>query len=207
MHPNDEAPKAFAAGGPDPVVIRKYANRRLYNTSEGCFVTLDDLHTMVKQGETFTVQDARSGQDLTCSILAQIISEEETRGRNLLPLNCLRQILQAYDSGSGPQFRSFLERSMEFFAANQQQVSEQVQNLFGGSPPGDAAQRFIELGRQNVEMFRRSMEWFAPSGTGGWPDDASAPAADGQPRDEEIRQLRQQLADLERRLDDLSRKT
>ena len=125
-------------------------------------MTLDDLHTMVKQGEAFVVEDAKSGRDLTCSVLAQIISEEETKGHNMLPLNYLRQVLQAYDAGFGPQFRSYVEHSIDAFAANQKQVVEQMQSLFGGETSSAAVQQFVEFGRQNAEMFQRSMQLFTP---------------------------------------------
>ncbi len=204
--------KGAGGAGPDdapPVVIRKYANRRLYDTDGGCFVTLGDLHARVRRGDAFVVQDARSGQDITCSVLVQIIAEEETKGHNLLPLNCLRHILQAYDSRMGPLFRSYLERSVDVFVTGQRQVSEQVRSLLDDGPPDLAVQPFAELGRRNAEMVRRSMEWWAPPGARRPPgeDRAAAEGADAESREEEIRQLRQRLADVEQRLDGLSRKT
>ena len=189
-------------------VIRKYANRRLYNTDTAKFVTLQDLHDMVKRGEAFVVEDARTGRDITCSVLAQIISEEETKGHNMLPLNYLRQVLQAYDAGLGPQFRLYIERSMEAFSANQKQFAEQMQNLFAVESSDNAMKQFAEMGRQNVEMFRRSMELFTPSAEAwkGAADDSPVATSEekGQRKEDEIEGLRQQLADITERLDTLS---
>ena len=190
-------------------VIRKYANRRLYNTDTAKFVTLQDLHDMVKRGEAFVVEDARTGRDITCSVLAQIISEEETKGHNMLPLNYLRQVLQAYDAGLGPQFRLYVERSMEAFSANQKQIAEQMQNLFAIESSDNAMKQFAEMGRQNLEMFQRSMELFTPSAEArkGAADDSPVARTEdqGQRKEAEIEGLRQQLADITKRLDTLSR--
>ncbi len=190
-------------------VIRKYANRRLYNTDTAKFVTLQDLHDMVKRGEAFVVEDARTGRDITCSVLAQIISEEETKGHNMLPLNYLRQVLQAYDAGLGPQFRLYVERSMEAFSANQKQIAEQMQNLFAIESSDNALKQFAEMGRQNLEMFQRSMELFTPSAEArkGAADDSPVARTEdqGQRKEDEIEGLRQQLADITKRLDALSR--
>ena len=190
-------------------VIRKYANRRLYNTDTAKFVTLQDLHDMVKRGEAFVVEDARTGRDITCSVLAQIISEEETKGHNMLPLNYLRQVLQAYDAGLGPQFRLYIERSMEAFSANQKQIAEQMQSLFAIEASDNAMKQFAEMGRQNVEMFQRSMELFTPSAEDWRGAAGNSPVArtedQGQRKEDEIEGLRQQLADITKRLDTLSR--
>ncbi len=190
-------------------VIRKYANRRLYNTDTAKFVTLQDLHDMVKRGEAFVVEDARTGRDITCSVLAQIISEEETKGHNMLPLNYLRQVLQAYDAGLGPQFRLYVERSMEAFSANQKQIAEQMQNLFAIESSDNAMKQFAEMGRQNLEMFQRSMELFTPSAEARKSAADDSPVArtedQGQRKEAEIEGLRQQLADITKRLDTLSR--
>ena len=186
-------------------VIRKYANRRLYNTDTASFVTLEDLHEMVKQGVSFVVQDATTGRDITCSVLAQIISEEESRGRNLLPLNYLRQVLQLYDAGFGPQFRAYLEQSVDAFTANQQQVVQQMQRMLAGD---GAVEQFAEIGRRNLEIFQRSMNMFTPPAANRRQDDGDgpAPADERQPpsRDREIEDLKRQLAEMQQRLDSLS---
>ena len=192
------------AGDAEVTVIRKYANRRLYNTGTASFVTLDDLHEMVKQGVSFVVQDATSGRDITCSVLAQIISEEESRGRNLLPLNYLRQVLQLYDAGFGPQFRAYLEQSVDAFTANQQQVVQQMQRMLTGD---GAVEQFAELGRRNIEIFQRSMNMFAPPPAGRREDDGKPPPTgerQSPSRDQEIEDLKRQLAEMQQRLDTLS---
>lgn len=188
-----------------PVVIRKYNNRRLYNTETASFVTLGDLREMVRQGAAFVVQEASSGRDITGSVLMQIIAEEEAKGQLALPLNYLRQLLRACDAG--PYFQAYLEQSMETFAANQQEIGRQMQSLLGGTPGGDAMTALAEIGRRNVEIFQRSMGFFDPAAAAGSGRASGAEAADGGPaasREEEIESLKRQLADLQKRLDDLS---
>lgn len=111
------------------VLIKKYANRRLYNTATASFVTLSDLHEMVKRGEDFVVQDARTGKDLTSSVLAQIIAEEESKGCNLFPTNYLRQTLKLHSEGMGPELSSYLERSVESFSTNHSQIKQKAKKM------------------------------------------------------------------------------
>ncbi len=193
-------------GSAKATIIRKYANRRLYNTDTASFVTLEDLHDMVTRGIIFLVQDATSGRDITCSILAQIVSEEENRGHNMLPLNYLRQMLQLYDAGFGPQFRAYLEQSVDAFTANQQQAVQQMQRMLGGD--GGAVEQLAEIGRQNIEMFQRSINMFTPpAASRGRDGDSPPPVAESEPssRDEEIEDLKRQLAEVQQRLDTLDR--
>lgn len=173
----------------ESVVIRKYANRRLYNTATGSFVTLEGLHRMVVSGETFTVVDARSGKDITASVLTQIIAEQESRGENLLPLDLLRQVISLYDKGLGGQLSHYLNQSMDGFVKNMEQV-----------------QRLGDMGRRNLELFQRSFGMFAPgAGRGGAPADGKKPPPDS-PSDlsGEVQSLREQLASVQRKLDSLS---
>lgn len=190
------------AGNGKQTIIKKYANRRLYNTGTAKFVTLDDLHDMVKSGDSFVVLDAKSGRDITCSVLAQIIAEEETKGHNMLPLNYLRQVLQAYSEGVAPQFGAYLEQSIEAFAANQQQLVQQMQNMFSGESADGAMAQFAEIGRRNVEIFQRSMNMFAPTGAG---STQSAGPAKEQSKKEEMARLKRQLEEIQNRLEILSR--
>ncbi len=176
-----------------PALIKKYANRRLYNTATASFVTLDDLHEMVKRGEEFTVQDAKTGKDLTNSILAQIIAEEESRGSNLFSSNYLRQILKLYSDGASGELSSFMERSMESFASSHNEMLERMQDSLGA---GDALEKLTEMGRQNFELFQKSMQNFAP---------AASEKASGDSRTEEIDKLTQELAEMQKRLDALSK--
>ena len=182
-----------------PILIKKYANRRLYNTATASFVTLDDLHDMVKSGERFTVTDAQTGGDITCSVLAQIIADEENRGHNMLPPNYLRQVLKLYNDGIGPQLSAYLEQSLESFTQNQQQMLNQVARMFGGA---EAMESWADVGRRNMEMLQQSLNMFArDAGAQRRPADSSAES-----KDEEIRSLKLQLEALQKHLDAISPK-
>ena len=141
------------------VVIKKYANRRLYNTATSSYVTLDHLCQMVKDGIEFAVYDAKSGEDITRSVLTQIIVEEEAKGQNLLPINFLRQLISFY--GDNLQFLvpRYLDQSMESFARNQEQMRRYMQESFGGMFPFG---RFEEMSKQNLAFFEKAMKMFVP---------------------------------------------
>ena len=173
-----------------PVVIKKYANRRLYNTATASFVRLDDLHRMVKEGALFVVRDEKTGRDITASVLAQIIAEEETRGHSVLPHDYLRQALKAYSEGVGPQLAAFLERGMEAFADHQQNVARQMGEMFD---PGTALDRMADLSRRNLEEFQRSLAALA-----GREPEADDGAGDSETLERRIRELEQRIAELER---------
>jgi len=189
-----------------PIIIKKYANRRLYNTSTASFVTLDDLHEMVKAGTRFTVIDAQSSSDITCSVLAQIIADEENRGHNMLPPNYLRQVLKLYNDGIGPQLSAYLETSLDTFTANQQQMIAQMARVFG-SP--DTMENWAEVGRRNMEMFQQSFNMFARDGqTASTTTPKPATATGDKPAEsseDEVRSLKRQLELLQKRLDAISR--
>lgn len=184
-----------------PIIIKKYANRRLYNTATASFVTLDDLHEMVKNGTRFTVVDAQSSADITCSVLAQIIADEENRGHNMLPPNYLRQVLKLYNEGIGPQLSAYLEQSLETFTQNQQQMIAQMARVFGGQ---DAMENWAEVGRRNMEMFQQSFNMFAQQNAPG-AKTAAPPPAPTQSSEDEVRNLKLQLELLQKRLDAISR--
>jgi len=128
---------------PSPTVIRKYANRRLYNTTTGAFVTLEELRHMVKDGEIFIVEDAKEGKDITPSILAQIIAEQEGRGESVLPGDLMRQLIAFYDSGTSESFVKYLQESMDAFTKNWQSLEP-----------------YNEISRRNVDLFQKSYESF-----------------------------------------------
>src|SRR5688572_18090916 len=132
--------------GKPTVRIKKYANRRLYNTATSSYVTLDYLSQMVREGQDFTVEDAKTGEDITRSVLTQIIVEEEAKGQNMLPINFLRQLISLY--GDNLQFLvpRYLEQTMESFAKNQEQMRASMKDSFGGMFPLD---RFEEMSKQN----------------------------------------------------------
>ena len=150
-----------------PVTIKKYANRRLYNTGTSTYVTLDDLAVMVKKGEDFTVLDAKSGDDITHSVLTQIIFEQESKtGNTLLPVSFLRQLISIYGDQMQMVVPSYLEHSMSALTEQQEQVRAQITKAFGDNPVARNIQLPIQLVeeqvRRNTEMFQKAMQMFSP---------------------------------------------
>ena len=155
------AEQAVADGGPKPapVVIKKYANRRLYNTSTSAYVTLEHLSQMVKDKTDFVVYDAKTGDEITRSVLTQIIFEEESKGgQTLLPIPFLRQLISFYGDSLQGVVPQYLEMSMAQFARNQEQMRGYMQNAFGFNP----FQQFETMGKQNMAMFEKAMQVFNP---------------------------------------------
>src|ERR1700719_4946465 len=146
-----------------PVVIKKYANRRLYNTATSSYVTLEDLSTMVKEGGDFVVYDAKTGEDITRAVLTQIIVEEEQKGHNLLPISFLRQLIGFY--GDSMQFLvpGYLEQAMVSFARNQDQMRDTLRATFGIFPFG----QFEQMGKQNMALFEQALKMLSPYGRDG----------------------------------------
>lgn len=149
-------------GGDKPIVIKKYANRRLYDTGRSSYVTLDDLCQMVKEGYDFVVYDAKSGEDLTRSVLTQIIVEQEGKGeQNLLPTNFLRQLIGFYGDNVGQLVPNYLEQTLSTFTQNQEQFKEQLNKSFGGMFPANfPTNAFEEISKQNMAMFQNAMKAF-----------------------------------------------
>jgi polyhydroxyalkanoate synthesis repressor PhaR len=185
-----------------PIIIKKYANRRLYNTATSSYVTLDHLCQMVKDGVEFAVYDAKSGDDITRSVLTQIIVEEESKGQNLLPINFLRQLISFY--GDNLQFLvpRYLEHTMEYFARNQEQMRDYMRTTFGGMFPFG---RFEEMGKQNLAFFERAMKMFAPFQAGERGAENSAAGGDTATGGDALTELKDQLDTLQKRIDSLSR--
>ena len=154
------ADQAAPEGGPKtpPVVIKKYANRRLYNTATSAYVTLDHLSQMVKDKTDFVVYDAKTGEDITRSVLTQIIFEEESKGQNLLPISFLRQLISFYGDSLQGVVPQYLEMSMSQFAHNQEEMRRYMQTTFGFNP----FQQFEAMGKQNMAMFENAMRMFNP---------------------------------------------
>ncbi|MBL4802876.1 MAG: polyhydroxyalkanoate synthesis repressor PhaR [Emcibacter sp.] len=157
----------------EPIIIKKYANRRLYNTDSSCYVTLDDLAEMVKKNTDFVVKDAKSGENITHSVLTQIIFEEESKGETLLPTKFLRQLIAFYGDGLQQVVPGYLESSMAAFAENQEKFREFFKGNAdkGGIPtqPTQPMQPFEEMAKQNMAIFEKTMAMFSPfaaSGTG-----------------------------------------
>lgn len=156
--PDQAAPAAEPAAA-RPVTIKKYANRRLYNTATSSYVTLDHLATMVKENTDFVVYDAKSGEDITRAVLTQIIVEEENKGQNLLPISFLRQLISFYDHSLGGLVPRYLEHSMATFARQEEQMRGAMQNALEGMFP---LQQFEEMNKQNMALFENALRMFTP---------------------------------------------
>lgn len=188
------------------IVIKKYANRRLYNTGTSTYVTLDDLAVMVKNGDDFVVLDAKSGDDITHSVLTQIIFEQESKtGNTLLPVSFLRQLISYYGDQMQMLLPSYLEQSMSAFTAQQDQMREQVSKAFGETPMARNMQMPMAMMedqvRRNTEMFQQAMKMFTPFGNPGAPqaEAEEKPKADNQ----DLKDLKDQLRALQTKLDQL----
>ena len=189
-----------------PVVIKKYANRRLYNTQTSSYVTLDHLALMVKEGTEFEVHDARSGEDITRSVLTQIIFEEEAKGQNLLPIRFLRQLIRFYGDSLQAFVPGYLDLSMESFTKNQESMRNRIAEAFGGG-----SQAIESMTRQNLAMFERAMQMFSPFAatrghkTGDEDSKGNGSGERAKPSEEiselksEIEAMRRQLAELSQR--------
>jgi len=195
--------KNGAAEG-EPITIKKYANRRLYNTATSTYVTLDYLSEMVKAGQEFVVYDAKTNDDITRSVLTQIIFEEESKGQNLLPIPFLRQLIQFYGDNLQSFVPSYLEMSMNAFTENQEKMREQMRAAFGATPGFNIIE---ETTRQNMAMFEQAMKMFNPMTNAmgamyGKPSrEPSAPPSDAQ----EIDELKAQLAALQEKLNQMEK--
>lgn len=182
-----------------PVIIKKYANRRLYNTQTSSYVTLDHLAAMVKEGTEFEVQDARTGEDITRSVLTQIIFEEEAKGQSLLPIKFLRQLIRFYGDSLQTFVPGYLDMSMESFTKNQGAMRDRIAEALGGGN-----QMIENMTRQNLQLFENAMAMFTPFGGAVAKSAESskkpAPASDEVANlKEEMEQMRKQLAELSQR--------
>jgi len=199
----------------EPVIIKKYANRRLYNTGTSTYVTLEDLAEMVKKGEEFTVQDAKSGDDITHPVLTQIIFELENKeGQNMLPIPFLRQLIAFYGDQMQMIVPSFLEQSMIAFAKEQERLREQMKTAFGKAPidvmkMSGPMKALEDQTRRNMEMFQQAMRLFAPFPPGGAavqtaaepePEKKAAPS-----KADDLADLKEQIAAMQRKLDSIGK--
>ncbi|MGH7031069.1 MAG: polyhydroxyalkanoate synthesis repressor PhaR [Stellaceae bacterium] len=195
--PNSENP-----GGGKPVVVKKYANRRLYNTATSSYVTLDDLAKLIKEGGDFVAHDAKTGEDITRAVLTQIIVEQEQKGQNLLPISFLRQLIGFYGDSMQVLVPGYLEQAMVAFGRNQEQMRKSLQATFGIFPFG----QFEEMGKQNMALFQRTIKMLAP-----YPVEDKAPAADAGAaapavgEDPRLKRLEAQIDALTRQLESLGR--
>ncbi len=201
--PQEAAPQA------EPITIKKYANRRLYNTATSSYVTLDHLCQMVKDGKEFVVYDAKTGDDITRTVLTQIIFEEESKGQNLLPISFLRNLISFYGDSLQSLVPGYLDVSMSSFSKNQEQMRSYMTEALNGMFP---FARFEDMGRHNMAMFQRAMSMFNPfaagaqggAAPGAKPADAPKPAAAGS--ETELSELRAQVDLMREQLDNLARK-
>lgn len=211
----------------EPVVIKKYANRRLYNTETSTYVTLEDLAEMVRSDRDFVVYDAKSGDDLTHTVLTQIIVEQESRsgGQTLLPVPFLRQLIRFYDDAIGKMVPSYLQFSLENLVKEQERLREQFAPMFQQNPFGAAAfDALQQQTRKNVAMFEQALTMWAPLAKGmqvpgmpgmpGMPNMPGMPGAEGQPAakegekaasGDELSELKAEFAKMQAKIDKLSR--
>jgi polyhydroxyalkanoate synthesis repressor PhaR len=190
----------------EPTIIKKYANRRLYHTGTSTYVTLDDLAQMVKKGDDFTVVDAKTGEDITRSVLTQIIFEQEGKsGQNLLPVNFLRQLIGYYGDSMQALIPTYLEHSFKMLADNQQKFRDQFSSSFASGSFG----KMDEQMQKNMAMFRDAMSLFTPFGLpAGKASAAQSEAegsepADGTSSNDELSSLKRELAEMQKKIDRL----
>jgi polyhydroxyalkanoate synthesis repressor PhaR len=189
-HPSGELTsmkKSNAAGG--PVIIKKYANRRLYNTESSSYITLEHLAAMTRENRDFKVVDAKTEADITHNVLTQIIMEEESRGQTMLPVSFLRQLISLYGDSMQAVVPGYLEASMDSFRRHQEQFKTAVEGAFANSP-------FAEIAKRNLAMFEAAAGAFTPT------PDAGASGSAGS-KDDEIAALRFELARLQEKVEKL----
>ena len=198
-----EKPETGETAGDARVIIKKYANRRLYNTATSSYVTLDHLCQMVKEGLDFVVYDAKTGEDITRSVLTQIIFEEENRGAwtNQLPIQFLRQLIGFYGNNMQAFLPSYLELSLEAFTKQQ----ERMRSQFGATAiPGTAA--YEETIRQNLALFDRAMKMFSPFAFPRAEEPATAPQPAEPAADDTLTELRKQMEAMQAQIEKLANK-
>src|ERR687890_2622036 len=198
-----EVPDRNMATDKQPTVIKKYANRRLYHTGTSTYVTLEDLAKMVREGEDFLVYDAKSGEDITRTVLTQIIFEQENKeGQNLLPVTVLRQLIRFYGDSMQALVPSYLEFSMNNLSQEQQKLRDQMASAFGPS----AFQAMEEQVRKNMSFFTEAMRMFSP-----FPQTLAGITDGKKPEDQagetgDLDALRRQMAEMQAKLDKLASK-
>jgi polyhydroxyalkanoate synthesis repressor PhaR len=175
--------------GDGAVIIKKYANRRLYNTETSSYITLDHLAAMIREGRDFKVVDAKTDADITHNVLTQIIMEEESRGQTMLPVNFLRQLIAMYGDSMQAMVPGYLDASMDSFRRNQAQFKSAVEGAFANSP-------FAEIAKRNMEMFEAATAAFKAA-----PTPSATPAS----KDDEIAALKAELARMQDKIEKLAK--
>lgn len=182
-------------GDGEPVIIKKYANRRLYNTRSSSYITLDHLAKMTREGVDFKVLDAKTGADITHQILTQIIMDEEASGEQMLPVSFLRQLIGMYGNSMQSLVPHYLEASMDHFRENQAKLAKAFEESIGANP-------LARIAQQNLAMFRAAAQAFMPGGAA--PD--AAPKDEGKAgSSDELAELRRQMAEMQKKLDQLGK--
>ncbi|MBR0826714.1 polyhydroxyalkanoate synthesis repressor PhaR [Bradyrhizobium manausense] len=186
-----------------PTTIKKYANRRLYNTGTSTYVTLEDLAAMVKEGEDFLVYDAKTGDDITRSVLAQIIFEQENKaGQNLLPTTFLRQLIRFYGDSMQMVVPKYLEQSIATLTQEQEKFRKQIASTLSGTPFAPLEEQV----RRNMELFQQTFSMFKPFAPRTGSPEPEPDAGAEPPKDANIDELRQQMKDMQERLERMSKK-
>jgi polyhydroxyalkanoate synthesis repressor PhaR len=182
------------------VTIKKYANRRLYNTASSSYITLEDLAGMVRENVDFQVLDAKTGDDITHAILTQIIMDEEANGEQMLPVSFLRQLIGMYGHSMQAMMPSYLEASMDNFRANQSKIREAFEKGISAGP-------LAAIHETNMAMVRAAAEVFLPGAAGGKPTHKKpkSPPASAAPSHDDIAALREQMAAMQKKLDELGK--
>jgi len=196
--------------GDDVIVIKKYANRRLYNTASSSYVTLDHLCQMVKDGQDFVVYDAKSGEDITRSVLTQIIFEEESKGQNMLPVSFLKKIIGFYGDSLQAVLPNYLDATMDAFSHNQDDMRDYVGQNFGGMP---GMKGMEEMGRRNMAVYEQTMRMMNPflanqdqaaNAKTAEPDGVETkPVSD--PTDDALEMLRKQMTEMQSQIEKLAK--
>jgi polyhydroxyalkanoate synthesis repressor PhaR len=205
-----DTPESGAAASGERVVIKKYANRRLYNTASSSYVTLEHLSEMVKKGVDFVVYDAKTNEDITRSVLTQIIFEEESQGQSLLPIQFLRQLIGFYGNSMQSFLPSYLELSLASFTEQQERMRTQLQALGQGAGVGV----FDSQIQQNLALFDRAMKMFSPFAYTRTSDDPAPPAAartepppaTSAASDEALIELRKRMEEMQAQIEKLAKR-
>ncbi len=176
----------------DTVIIKKYANRRLYNTRSSSYITLEHLAKMTRDGTDFKVVDAKTGADITHQILTQIIMDEESSGQHMLPVNFLRELICMYGNSMQGLIPHYLEASMANFRANQTKLAKAFEDSLGNNP-------LTKLAQQNMAMFKAAATAFMPGG------DKAAPSGTASGKSDDLAALREQMAEMQKKLDALGK--
>lgn len=193
---------AEANRGDEPITIKKYANRRLYNTATSSYVTLDHLAQMVRDSVDFVVHDAKSGEDITRQVLTHIIVEEEAKGTNLLPLSFLRQLISLYGDSLQSMVPSYLDQAMKAFSGNQDKMREMMDQAFENNP---AMKPFEDMARQNMAMFENAMKMFNPMAAAGAKGDENGAKSSDEEGEGDVEDMRAQLEQMQKQLDKLTK--